>query len=160
MVHAMLYRMRRWWLVLIVAGIGLVGCGTSKVVSLEAPPTTEGSAALCAHLKQMAPVVAISGDPATAESNRVLADQYAATLPYWERIQVDAPPEGQAALATIIDGIHRQVEALRTLPPMDGAVAADAIPTEPATQVAFSDWATIVRARCSPDEGETTATTA
>ena len=151
--------MRKRWLLLVVAGIGLVGCGSSKVVSSDAPSTTENSAALCADLKQMAPVVAISGDAATVESNRTLADQYAATLPYWERIQGDAPPEAQAAVATIVDGIHRQVMALRTMAPQDGAVAADAIPTESATQAAFGAWVQIARARCYPDEAETTATT-
>ena len=131
------------------------GCGSAQVTA----KTSTTASMLCADLKQFPTPIGVSGDPASSlNSAEGQSAQYAATLPYWERLQRDAPDEAAASIATIVEGYRRAANLDRSLTPAQAVGAGEAILAEPGMVAAMAEWSGFTRGVCNPGEQATTAT--
>jgi len=131
------------------------GCGSAQVTKTTSATTSM----LCEDSKQFPSGIGVSGDPSSplnsAEGQRA---QYKATLPYWERLQQDAPDEVAAPLATIVEHYRRAANIDPSLTSAQAVQAVESIVDEPSMLTAITDWGDFVRSVCHPGEQETTAT--
>jgi hypothetical protein len=148
-------RQRRVGLLVAVIVGAAAGCGSTQVTKT----TSTTVSMLCGDSKQSTTPIGVSGDPSSpldsAEGQRA---QYKATLPYWERLQQDAPDEVAATLATIVDHYRRAANIDPSLTSTQALAAVEAIVDEPSMLAAITDWGDFVRSACHPGEQETTAT--
>ena len=148
---------RQRWVGLVAAVIvaASAGCGHAQ----ETATTLTTASMLCSDLKQFTPPIGVSGDPTSPlNSAEGQSTQYAATLPYWERLQRDAPDEAATSIATIVDGFRRAANLDRSLTPAQAAAAIEAIIADPGMVTAMAQWGDFTRGVCNPGEQASTAT--